>query len=60
MDTPTPNIEEVVVLTRAQYEKLENQLPAPVPSSNTTDIQAGYQLGIQHVLKLLRQGFVMR
>lgn len=42
-----------------QYKELVRQLPKPIPSENTTDIQAGYLLGIQHVLDKLREGFVI-
>lgn len=54
-----PEKVEVIVLTKVQYEKLEKQLPMPVPNSSTTEIQAGYHMGIQHILKLLREGFVI-
>lgn len=43
-------------LTPAAYKQLEQQLPKPV---NPTDgIAAAYNLGIQHVLSILRNGFV--
>lgn len=41
------------------YAALEAKLPAPVVTQATSDLQAGYQLGIQHVLKLLREGYVV-
>jgi len=46
-------------LNTTAYEALEKQLGLPVPSVTTTDIQAGYMLGVQHVLVLLRKGFVV-
>lgn len=57
---PEPKVTEVVVLNKDIYRKLEDQLAAPSPSGTTTDIQAGFLLGIQHVLKKLREGFVIR
>lgn len=38
---------------------LEKQLASPHCNQLTTDIQAGYLLGIQHVLQLLRTGFTV-
>lgn len=52
---------EVVVhrLTQEVYKHLENQMPAPFVSTATTEIQAGFALGVQFVLKQLREGFVV-
>lgn len=57
---PEPKVTEVVILNKDIYKKLEEQLPAPAPTGTTTDIQAGYLLGVQYVLKKLREGFVIR
>ena len=46
-------------LTKEVYEDLEKKLPAPSVQRDTTDLQAGFQLGVQHVLKLLREGYVV-
>lgn len=47
----------MVILTSQQYKTLEASLPQPDP--RTTDpVQAGIQLGIQIVLRKLRDGFV--
>ena len=46
-------------LTKEVYEDLERKLPAPIVQRDTTDLQAGFQLGIQNVLKLLREGYVI-
>lgn len=54
----TQEIQEVIVLTAEQYKRLEGQVTPPSVNSNTTDVQAGFMLGIQHVLKLLREGYV--
>lgn len=52
---------EVVVhrLTQEVYKHLEGQMPAPFVNQQTTDVQAGFALGIQYVLKQLREGFVV-
>lgn len=46
-------------LTKEVYEDLERKLPAPTVQRDTTDLQAGFQLGVQHVLKMLREGYVI-
>lgn len=52
---------EVVVhrLTQEVYKHLESQMPVPFVNQQTTDVQAGFALGIQYVLKQLREGFVV-
>lgn len=54
-----PPAKTVYRLERGQYNELVKKLPLPVPSDNTTDIQAGYLLGVQHVLAKLREGFTV-
>lgn len=39
--------------------QLEKQLPMVTVNGTTTEVQAGYLLGIQHVLSILRQGFTV-
>lgn len=52
--------EDVLVrLDPDAYKALESKLTPPVVTSSTTDLQAGAQLGIQTVLKLLREGYVV-
>lgn len=51
-------IREVVRLDPVQYSNLERQLPGPVVGKDTTDLQVAYSLGVQAVLKLLREGYV--
>lgn len=41
------------------YRELENKLLPPTVVQGTTDIQAGFLLGIQHTLKLLRDGYTI-
>ncbi|APU00309.1 hypothetical protein HOR55_gp22 [Ralstonia phage RS-PII-1] len=50
---------EVTRLTEEQYESLEKQLAPPTVTQVTTDLQAGYQLGVQEVLRKLRSGYVV-
>ncbi|WP_429498852.1 hypothetical protein ACQUFY_05955 [Robbsia andropogonis] len=49
---------EVVRLSADQYRELERKLTPPVVTTATTELLAGYQLGVQDVLKHLRDGFV--
>lgn len=41
------------------YQDLERKCGAIVVTRETTDVQAGFQLGVQHVLRLLREGYVI-
>lgn len=51
-------VKEVVRLDPVQYNNLSRQLPGPVIGKDTTELQVAYALGVQAVLKLLREGFV--
>lgn len=56
MSKPEDKVTEVHRLTPAAYRQLEKALPAAsVPKDGTA---AAYQLGIQYVLSVLRNGFV--
>lgn len=44
-------------LTQLVYEQLERQVTPPIVTGTTTELQAGYALGVQQVLMLLRNGF---
>jgi len=46
-------------LDPTQYQALEKQLPPPVVTNATTELMAGYQLGVQAVLKTLREGYTV-
>ena len=48
------------VLSREQSEKLEHDLLAPFITDKTTELQAGFMLGLQHVLLKLRHDYVRR
>lgn len=45
-------------ISREVYMALEQKLRVAPPQTNTTDIQAGYLLGVEHVLRILRDGWV--
>ncbi len=55
---PAP-VRETVRLTPAVYASLEKLCPPPRVTEATTDHHAGYMLGVQYVLKLLREGYVV-
>lgn len=46
-------------LETSQYEALEKTLTGPTVTTATTELQAGYQLGVQDVLRKLRAGYVV-
>lgn len=52
------NIKTVTRLTPAVYDHIVKKLPQIAVTNDTSPMQAGLQLGIQLVLKLLREDFV--
>lgn len=52
-------IRSILVLNKDQYRKLEAAMPKPFVGDKTTDVQAGFQLGVQHVLHAIREGFTV-
>jgi hypothetical protein len=56
----TDNAKIVIKLEPAEYAALCRTIPGAVinVASTTTDLQAGFQLGVQAVLQALREGFV--
>lgn len=46
-------------LTEEAYRALERQVPPLHVGNDTTPQQCGFQLGCQHVLKLVRTGYVI-
>lgn len=47
-------------LDQQVYEELEKKVMAsPIVTKETTELQAGFQLGVQHVLKVLRDGYTI-
>lgn len=51
----TVQIQYVTRLNPVIYANLAKRLPVPLVTERTTDIQAGFQLGVQAVLALLRE-----
>ena len=49
---------QYAVLTQAVYNDLASKFPIMV-NRETTDIMAGYNLGVQAVLQKLREGYVI-
>lgn len=49
----------LITLSEEQYLALERQLAPPTVTTGTTELLAGYQLGVQEVLKKLRAGYVV-
>lgn len=54
-----PKTESRIRLHPDELEALARKLPRPVVTADTTAHQAGYQLGVQHVLELLRNGWTI-
>lgn len=54
---PVPPTSTLVRLSQAVYEQLEREVTPIIVSHQTSDIQAGYMLGVQSVLKHLRDGY---
>lgn len=56
---PTREVKQLVRLTDEQYQALKRQLPPNVVTAQTTPTQAAWQLGVAHVLELLKDGYVV-
>lgn len=56
---PEDTIQVFHRLSLDAYRQLEKSIPPPTPTNDTSDIRAGFLLGVQHVLKALRDGFVV-
>lgn len=46
-------------LSETAYAALEKTVPSPVVDDKTTELQAGFRLGIQFILQKLREGYVV-
>ena len=46
-------------LSTESYSKLAAKMPPIYVDADTTALQASFQLGVQHVLKQLREGWVV-
>ena len=60
MADKAPKEEYIVRLSPDVYKQLERDLPVPLVSQTTTELQAGFNLGIQYVLKKLRDGYTIQ
>lgn len=52
---PQKEKEHIIVLSSQIYKIIESKLPKPFVGSNTTEIEAGFLLGVQAVLRILRE-----
>ena len=59
MPDNTKVVTQVHRLSNEAYITLEKKLQPIMPTNNTTGIEAGFVLGQQSVLKLLRDGYVI-
>lgn len=50
----------VARLTEEQFNVLQRKLPSTAVTSNTTDTQAAYQLGVAHAVAVIREGWVVQ
>lgn len=50
---------QVFRLSKPAYEALEKELPVPYADNDTSVLAAGYKLGVQAVLKKLREGYAV-
>lgn len=58
--TQQNNIVQVIRLHPDQYNELRKSVGGtPYVGPTTTELQAGFQLGVEHVLTKLREGFVL-
>jgi len=58
-ETKSPSMVSVVTrLNQEVYEQLERKHVTFKPNSTSTELEAGYALGVQAVLKDLRAGYV--
>jgi hypothetical protein len=63
MTEKTTPVEHIRRLTTEDYAELEKTIPGyggPVVLQGTTELQAGFMLGVQAVLAKLREGYVVR
>lgn len=56
---PKPQAVQVHRLSESAYQDLAKKLPKPLVSNDTSAHHAGYLLGIQYVMQILREGYVV-
>lgn len=47
-------------INEEQFKVLQRNLPNTAVTSNTTETQAAYQLGVAHTVSVLREGWVVQ
>lgn len=52
-------IEHVIRLDRTVYDKIEQQITGMTSQVPTNELEAGFALGANHALKVLREGYVI-
>lgn len=57
-NSKTLSNKKVVRLSQDEYLALHKKCRKPIVTENTTELDAGFLLGIQHVLEMLREGWV--
>lgn len=57
-DPPVGNEKTAFRMTREQYLQLEREMTPPAVTDSTSDLHAGFKLGVQHVLARFRRDFV--
>jgi hypothetical protein len=63
MSDPVPvqeTVREVYRFTPETLRHLKSKLPRPGVDATTTDLKAGFLLGIQHVLGMLEEGWTVK
>lgn len=62
LTTPSPalNVVEVVRLRQDVFDNFSRSVSNPVVSAGTTELEAGYKLGIQFALARLQEGLVTK
>lgn len=50
---------EVVRLTSEEYRKLEKSISKTAIDHGTTQLEAGFKLGVEHALRTIREGFTV-
>jgi len=56
---PAPQVHDMARLPPHVYDMLEKQCQPIGVTDGTTELQAGFQLGVQAVLSKLRKGFLL-
>ena len=58
MEAKNKETKVVIRLNYEQYQQLERQIGKVTITNNTSPYEVSFQLGVQFVLKVLREGYV--